>query len=146
MSSGTNSEPLEVIERLLAAINRHDLDAFVACFAADYRSEQPLHPDRAFQGSDQVRRNWAAVFAGMPDVHWELLDAAVAGERIWIEVRASGTRAADGERVELGGVLIAEVREASIAASRIYFEEIERAGAGIDASITELYQAAGSNE
>ena len=57
----------EVMNRLLAAMNAHDLDAFVACFAPDYRSEQPAHPSRAFEGSDKVRENWTSVFAGVPD-------------------------------------------------------------------------------
>ena len=58
----------DVFERLQDAQNSHDLDAFVACFDSDYRSEQPVHPDRAFTGSEQVRRNWAAVFDGVPDL------------------------------------------------------------------------------
>ena len=37
----------DVFERLHDAQNRHDLDAFVACFDSDYRSEQPVHPDRS---------------------------------------------------------------------------------------------------
>ena len=48
----------KVMNRLLAALNAHDLDAFVACFAVDYRSEQPAHPSRAFEGNDKVRENW----------------------------------------------------------------------------------------
>jgi hypothetical protein len=51
----------DVFERLHDAQNRHDLDAFLACFDSDNRGDQPLHPDRAFTGSEQVRRNWAAV-------------------------------------------------------------------------------------
>ena len=54
----------EVMDRLLVAMNADDLDAFVACFAPDYRSEQPAHPNRAFEGSAQVRENWASVFSG----------------------------------------------------------------------------------
>ena len=54
-----------VTNRLLAAMNAHDLDAFVACFAPNYHSEQPAHPSRAFDGSDKVRENWTSVFAGM---------------------------------------------------------------------------------
>jgi ketosteroid isomerase-like protein len=29
----------QMMNRLLAALNAHDLDAFVECFASDYRSE-----------------------------------------------------------------------------------------------------------
>ena len=50
----------EIMNRLLSAMNAHDLDAFVACFAADYESQQPAHPSRAFRGSDQVRKTGKA--------------------------------------------------------------------------------------
>ena len=53
-----------IAERLAAAMNAHDIDAFVACFAPDYDSVQPAHPDRAFTGSEQVRKNWSEIFAG----------------------------------------------------------------------------------
>ena len=56
----------EVLGRLRDAQNRHDLDAFVACFDPQHRSEQPPHPDRAFVGREQVAKNWAEVFAGVP--------------------------------------------------------------------------------
>jgi hypothetical protein len=52
------------------------VDAFVACFHPEYRSEQPLHPDRAFLGTQQVRTNWAEVFAGVPDFHADLVRSA----------------------------------------------------------------------
>jgi hypothetical protein len=45
-------------------VAQSDLDAFMELFADDYRSEQPAHPNRAFRGADQVRENWASVFAG----------------------------------------------------------------------------------
>ena len=65
----------DVLERLRDARNRHDLDAFPDCFDSGYRSEQPVHPDRAFTGQEQVRRNWTAVFDGMPDFRAELREA-----------------------------------------------------------------------
>jgi hypothetical protein len=34
-----------VIERLHQALNEHNLEALLACFAPDFQSEQPLHPD-----------------------------------------------------------------------------------------------------
>jgi hypothetical protein len=40
----------DVLERSRDAQNRHDLDAFLECFDSGYRSEQPVHPDRAFTG------------------------------------------------------------------------------------------------
>ena len=54
-------------------MNAHDIDAFVALFAPDYDSVQPAHPDRAFTGSEQVRKNWTEIFAGVPDFRSELV-------------------------------------------------------------------------
>ena len=95
----------EVFERLRDALNRHDLDGFVDCFDCGYRSEQPVHPDRAFTGREQVRRNWAAVFDGVPDFRAELLRSAQAGDARWAEWYWHGTRA-DGTRLEMRGVTI----------------------------------------
>jgi len=66
----------KVMNRLLEAMNAHDVDAFVACLNPDYRSEQPAHPGRAFDGAEKVRENWTNVFAGVNDFHAELLVSA----------------------------------------------------------------------
>ena len=63
----------DVIERLVVAMNAHDLDAAAGLIHEDYRSEQPAHPGRAFVGRAQMRANWEAMFAGIPDFHAEIL-------------------------------------------------------------------------
>jgi hypothetical protein len=40
----------DVVDRLAAAMNAHDLDAVAGLIHADYHSEQPAHPGRAFTG------------------------------------------------------------------------------------------------
>jgi ketosteroid isomerase-like protein len=104
--------------------NRHDLDAFVACFDPEYRSEQPVHPDRAFMGSEQVRRKWAEVFAGVPDFQAELLRSADEGDTGWAEWHWRGTRT-DGTRLEMRGVTIFGVRDDRIVRGRLYLEDVE---------------------
>jgi hypothetical protein len=128
------SGPLTVIDRLAAAQNARDIDAMVACFAEDYESEQPAHPDRAFRGSAQVRANWSEIFAGVPDLRAELLGAAVDGDTVWSEWCYTGTQA-DGGRFDVAGVIIAVVRNDRIARARLYVEPIEQAGAGIEAAV-----------
>ena len=71
----------EVLERLRDAQNRHDLDTFV--------------------GSQQVRENWAEVFAGVPDFHAELLRSAHEDDTGWAEWRWRGTRV-DGAGSQVG--------------------------------------------
>jgi len=126
-----------LFERLVAAQNAHDVDAFVSCFAPDYSSEQPAHPDRAFVGSDQVRKNWTAMFAGVPDFRAELLDSATEGPTAWGEFEWHGTKS-DGSPLHSRGVIIGTVRDGRLAAARLYMSDVEDAGRGIDAAVSRL--------
>ena len=132
-------QPKAVIERLHAAQNQHDLEAFLDCFAPDYQSEQPIHPDRVFQGSDQVRKNWSAIFSGVPDFHSELLHSAVEGNTVWTEWHWYGTRA-DGTRLDMRGVTLFGVQAGRIVWGRLYMEPTQETGAGIDAHARNLAQ------
>lgn len=60
------TSPKAVFEQMIAALNRHDLDGMVACYASDFRSEQPFHPERAFTGPAGVRENWSFFSAQFP--------------------------------------------------------------------------------
>ena len=131
----------EVIERLLAAQNAHDLDAFVACFDPGYRSEQPVHPDRAFVGSDQVHRNWAEVFAGVPDFRAELLSSVGHGDTGWAEWHWHGTRT-DGTSLNMRGVTIFGIRDDRITWGRLYLEDVED-GQGIDQAVQHMTHGTG---
>src|SRR3989442_14256130 len=122
-----------LIERLVAAQNAHDVDAFVACFAPDYRSEQPLHPDRAFTGTDQVRKNWTAIFAGVPDFTAALLASALEGDTVGAEFEWRGTKR-DGSPLLRRGPMIFPLRAGKIAAGRLYVEPGQESGRGIGAA------------
>ena len=123
-----------LLRRLHTAINDHDLEAFVACFAQDYDSSQPAHPDRAFRGRDQVRANWSAVFGGVPDFHAELVRVDAVDDAVWSEWRWSGTQA-DGGRLDIAGVMVLGARDDQIAWARLYMEPVEQGGAGIEAAV-----------
>jgi ketosteroid isomerase-like protein len=126
-----------VLERLQAAQNQHDLDAFVDCFDPDYHSEQPVHPDRVFSGRDQVRKNWSAIFSSTPDFRSELLQTAYDGDTGWGEWRWFGTHT-DGTRFEMRGVAIFGFKDHRITWGRLYMEPVQEAGAGIDAAVSGL--------
>jgi ketosteroid isomerase-like protein len=128
------SDPLAVARRLQAATNSHDLDALVACFTEDYVSETPLHPSRDFRGADQVRRNWAQILTGVPDLHSTLLRHAVAGRDIWGEWEWTGTRR-DGAAHLMRGTTILGVEGGRIAWARFYMEPVVDDGLPIDAAV-----------
>jgi ketosteroid isomerase-like protein len=126
--------------RLHSAMNAHDLDAFVACFAEDYRSEQPAHPSRSFRGSDKVRENWSGVFSGIPDFRAELLSAAVTDDGVEIgEWRWHGTHT-DGSAFAMRGVIVLGTAEDRIVWGRLYMEAVEQDGADIDEMVRETYR------
>jgi hypothetical protein len=134
----------EVTNRLLAALNAHDLDAFVACFASDYRSEQPAHPGRAFEGSQKVRENWTSVFAGIPDLHARLLSSAITDDGVEIgEWQWQGTHT-DGSPFAMSGVTVMGVEGDEIAWGRLYMELVERDGGDIDQMVQETYRPPGA--
>jgi ketosteroid isomerase-like protein len=122
------------MEKLTAAQNAHDLEAMLACFQADYVSEQPLFPSRNFQGIDQVRANWSALLGAIPDFRAELVRSAVDGDLVFAEIHWTGTKS-DGTPLDERGVIIAGVRDDRIAWARLYVDEVEREGADIDAVV-----------
>ena len=131
MGSGGQG-PAVVVERLLAAINAHDLEAMVACFADDYVNEWPAHPQRGFRGNQQVRSNWSQIFAGVPDLRARLPRMVVDGDTVWAEWDLSGTRR-DGAAHLLRGVSIFGVAEGRLAWVRFYLEPVEEASGDVNA-------------
>ncbi len=123
-----------VLQRFQNAVNTQDIDAFVGCFASDYRSDQPAHPDRAFVGNGQVRKNWSALFQSIPNIHADLIDSVILGNRVWSEWDWRGTRT-DGAGFHMAGVVILDIQDDLIAGVKLYMEPVEVKGAGIDANV-----------
>jgi ketosteroid isomerase-like protein len=113
------SSPKLVFERMIQAANRHDLDAMVACFAPDFRSEQPFYPERNFTGQAGVRKNWSFFFSMMPDFGVEVVSEAVEGDTVWVELSYHGTQA-DGKKHVTRGVTISGIQGEQIAWSKLY--------------------------
>ena len=126
-----------VVDRLVVAVNAHDLDAVADLVHEDYRSEQPAHPGRAFAGRAQMLANWAAMLAGIPDFHAEICRSVQDGDTTWTEWRWSGTRS-DGLAFEMRGVTLFEVTDGQVVAGRLYLEDVERDVAGIEQAVEDL--------
>ena len=137
MTSAAGSTGEQVVARLQTAMNAHDIEAFVACFAEDYESVQPAHPDRAFHGRDQVRANWSEVFAGVPDFRAEVVRVAAVGDTAWSEWLWQGTQA-DGGRLDMVGVIVFGLRDDRLAWARLYVEPVDEQGAGIQAAVRDM--------
>jgi hypothetical protein len=121
-----------VLERLHAAMNQHDLEAMLECFDPDYRSEQPLHPNRGFDGKEQVRKNWSAILSSFPDFEAELLGHISSGGTVWSEWRWSAAG------LDMAGVTLLGVEEDRIVWGRLYMESVEENGEDIDESVQRM--------
>ena len=137
MAAETHPSPTAVLERLHTAMNQHNLETFLECFDANYQSAQPVHPDRGFGGREQVRKNWAAIFSGVPDFQAKLLNSTAEGDTAWAEWQWTGTRA-DGTRLDIRGVTLFGVQADRITWGRLYMEPVQDAGTGIDAAVTKM--------
>lgn len=60
----------DVVDRVLAALNERDLDAFVACYASDATIGDG-HERIAAAGHDELRTRYAAMFERFPEIHVE---------------------------------------------------------------------------
>src|SRR5215210_6611737 len=129
--------PAAVIERLCHAMNQHDLQAFLACFDPDYRSEQPAHPNRGFGGREQVEKNWKALFEAIPDFRADLLATVTEDDTVWSEWHWTGSRAGE-EPLDVRGVTLFGVTKGRIASGRLYMEEVEHGGPEIDETVRRL--------
>ena len=132
-------EPQLTIDRLVGAVNDHDVDALVACFAEDFVNETPAHPSRGFRGHDQVGRNWEQIFAFVPDVHAEVTRSAVQDEVVWTEWEMTGTRR-DGSAHCMRGVVIFGVGNDAVQWARFYLEPVDLSGDTVADAVREQVQ------
>ncbi len=130
-------DPRAVIDRLTAAQNAHDVDAMLACFDERYQSEQPLFPARSFQGIDQVRANWSALLEAVPDFRAEAVRSAVEGDVVFVEIHWTGTKA-NATPLDERGVVILGIDDDRIAWARLYVDEVNSEGTGIDAVVRRM--------
>jgi ketosteroid isomerase-like protein len=142
---GSKRGPTAVLQRLLAALNAHDLDALVTCFADDYVNETPVHPQRSFHGNAQVRTNWSQIFTGVPDVCARVPRATVDGDALWTEWEMSGTRN-DGNAFLMRGMVIFGVTDDAISSARFYLEPVEQTSGDVNIHTRRIVGSASSSK
>jgi ketosteroid isomerase-like protein len=131
---------IDVLESLIAATNRRDLDGLVDQFAEDVRSDTPAHPARSFVGRGQVRKNWQQILGAIGDLE-ATITASSSGpgptpgsETVWAEIAFDGLRA-DGAPWRMRGVTVNEVVDGRIASLRFYLEPVDEAAVDADAAV-----------
>ena len=122
-----NAPKVVTLQAILAAFNRHDLDAIMAFFAESCVLEMPRGPrpwgDR-HEGRQRVREALASRFAGLPDAHYGQDRHWVCGDFGVSEWTLTGTTPA-GRRIEVCGCDHFTFREGLIARKNSYWKIVE---------------------
>jgi hypothetical protein len=79
----------DVVDSVLVALNAHDVDAFVACYAEDATIENG-HDEVLVRGHEELRSRYGPMFEQLPDVRVEPLTRTDVGEFVVQEEVVTG--------------------------------------------------------
>ena len=108
---GESATRKAMLDRFVAAWNRHDLEGLMACFTDDcvFWSSSGPHPEGGvFEGRDAVSTASRAIFEAFPDAAWTDSRTTVFGDRGLWEWTFVGT-GRDGRPVRVRGVDVLEL-------------------------------------
>lgn len=89
-NDGGTQLTLSLLDSITDAFNQINLDAVMAHFAADATFDHGAGPEiygRRFTGSAEMRAVFQKLFESVESVHWETLDARIAGNKAYCEYR-----------------------------------------------------------
>jgi ketosteroid isomerase-like protein len=133
---------VEVVERLIAAVNARDLEGYLACCTEDIRLRPPWAPvEGTYEGREAIRRFFADVKDTLPDFRLSiesaepigaarvlvLLRASVSGRASGIPVAAtvSGLGGETGGARDLATATICDFEGGRIASIRVFLDRAE---------------------
>jgi steroid delta-isomerase-like uncharacterized protein len=79
----------EIAKKEGDAINRHDVDAYVAGYATDATAYDPQYPE-ILRGREAIRKDIVDFFTAFPDVQSKVLNIVVSDNTLAFEVEMSG--------------------------------------------------------
>src|SRR5437763_16674662 len=79
----------DVVDRVVAALNAKDIDAFGACYAPDATIENGYDEVRA-RGHDELRERFAPMFERFPDLRIESVSRTTVGDFVVCEETVTG--------------------------------------------------------
>lgn len=108
-------------ERLIDAVNRHDVDAIMHAMTADcvIEAAQPSPDGTRHAGQQAARRYWEAVFQRSPEISIEVEEIFAAGDSCAVRHRYRWVEE-DGTAAHVRGAILFRVRSGRIAEMRAY--------------------------
>ena len=133
-----------VVDRVIAAVNAHDLRALRDLYAADARTRRPGWPTEG--GVEELLTSYELDFACVPDIRFTAATTTREADRVVTEVRITGTNTGPtvlgdfgkallgrdveavpptGRPIDLPGVLVHTIADGHVAAERQYWGLLE---------------------
>lgn len=119
---------LQLVREIFAAWNAHDLHAYIKRLDASASVESDAFP-APFRGHEGARQFFQVYLTAFPDLRLDVEQLLGAGGFVTARWRATGTHrgplmgiAPSGQKVELHGCTVFEVKDARAARSWVYFD------------------------
>jgi steroid delta-isomerase-like uncharacterized protein len=117
----------DLLNRLLAAQNAHDVDGALACFA--HPRYELIGNARVYDGAESVREYYDMTRHYFPDLHFEVVSVYHAAEATVAELWMSGTHLGSGPDFEAGGkrfrcrtAVIFSFADERLTCARVYYD------------------------
>ncbi|GAA4575537.1 ester cyclase [Planotetraspora kaengkrachanensis] len=128
------SEACDVVHRLVAAINDHDLDAVLRCYSP---TAAAVGPQGVADGSEEIGFYHTHIWEGFPDLRLIVWETVQFGDLVMLESTVTGTNTglfilpggdvADrtGKSISVRYCWVFTVESAEIVAQRVYYDQLE---------------------
>jgi len=115
----------DLVDAVGDAFNANDIDAVMAFFADDAVFDHAVGPEAhgiRFTGAAAIRAVFAGLFEKVDNVHWQTLDCAIQGNKVYCEYRRKATHK-DGSVEEFLSVDILTFRDELIIHKDTYYKQ-----------------------
>ncbi|MEM6891241.1 MAG: nuclear transport factor 2 family protein [Pseudomonadota bacterium] len=115
----------DLVDSVGAAFNANDIEAVMKHFADDAIFDHAVGPDEhgvRFEGTETIRGVFAGLFDTVENVHWDMLDCAISGNKAYCEYRRTATHK-DGKKEEFLSVDILTYRAGLIVHKDTYYKQ-----------------------
>ena len=115
-----------LVEEIVDAFNRHDVDTIIDHFAEDgefFLAAGPEACGQQYHGREAIREILAARVAAMPDIQWNGGQSWVFGDKALSEWRVQGTLP-DGGRIDCLGCDLWQFRDGKIVKKDTYYKQV----------------------
>jgi limonene-1,2-epoxide hydrolase len=128
------SEPCDVVHRLVAAINDHDLDAALRCYSPRAAA---VGPQGVADGREEIGFYHSHVWEGFPDLRLTVWETVQSGDLVVVESTVTGTNTgvfllpggevadSTGKGISVRHCWVFTVESAEIVAQRVYYDQLE---------------------